>query len=274
MEPATAFDRSDAAPLLPDRVRPLVRRPRLGAAPAPARIAGEGAGRAFGAADRADRRRQDAGRLPADAGGAARGAAAPRRLVSTGRDVRRSQGLHTLYISPLKALAVDIARNLEIPVREMGLAGAAGNPHRRHAGLQTPAPAPLSARHPAHHAGATGAAAGVGRRALSVRHAPPRGARRIAFAGDVQARRSAVARSGAAVRAGAAAHHRRPLGHRGRARRSRPLSGAAAAGGDGARRSGRGASRRAAVGHHARHRRALALGRPFGAPRARRNLRS
>ena len=30
--------------------------------------------------------------------------------------------MHTLYISPLKALAVDIARNLEIPVREMGLA--------------------------------------------------------------------------------------------------------------------------------------------------------
>src|SRR5712691_11116802 len=31
-------------------------------------------------------------------------------------------GLHTLYISPLKALAVDIARNLEQPVNEMGLA--------------------------------------------------------------------------------------------------------------------------------------------------------
>jgi ATP-dependent helicase Lhr and Lhr-like helicase len=31
------------------------------------------------------------------------------------------QGLHTLYVSPLKALAVDIARNLEHPVREMGL---------------------------------------------------------------------------------------------------------------------------------------------------------
>jgi ATP-dependent Lhr-like helicase len=29
--------------------------------------------------------------------------------------------LHTLYISPLKALAIDIARNLEIPVREMDL---------------------------------------------------------------------------------------------------------------------------------------------------------
>ncbi|MET0482069.1 MAG: ligase-associated DNA damage response DEXH box helicase [Aestuariivirgaceae bacterium] len=30
-------------------------------------------------------------------------------------------GLHTLYVSPLKALAVDIARNLERPVREMDL---------------------------------------------------------------------------------------------------------------------------------------------------------
>ncbi|HYF56094.1 MAG TPA: ligase-associated DNA damage response DEXH box helicase [Salinarimonas sp.] len=30
-------------------------------------------------------------------------------------------GLHTLYISPLKALAVDIARNLDAPIAEMGL---------------------------------------------------------------------------------------------------------------------------------------------------------
>ncbi|WP_282044624.1 ligase-associated DNA damage response DEXH box helicase [Roseibium album] len=30
-------------------------------------------------------------------------------------------GIHTLYVSPLKALAVDIARNLEAPVSEMGL---------------------------------------------------------------------------------------------------------------------------------------------------------
>ena len=45
----------------------------------------------------------------------------PRNLRSTGRALVRSQGLHTLYISPLKALAVDIARNLEIPVQEMGL---------------------------------------------------------------------------------------------------------------------------------------------------------
>lgn len=34
----------------------------------------------------------------------------------------RRRGLHTLYISPLKALAVDIARNLEAPAREMKLA--------------------------------------------------------------------------------------------------------------------------------------------------------
>jgi ATP-dependent Lhr-like helicase len=47
--------------------------------------------------------------------------ALPKKLQSTGRAVARSQGLHTLYISPLKALAVDIARNLETPVREMAL---------------------------------------------------------------------------------------------------------------------------------------------------------
>ncbi len=47
--------------------------------------------------------------------------AAGKKLVSTGRGIRRTGGLHTLYISPLKALAVDIARNLERPVAEMAL---------------------------------------------------------------------------------------------------------------------------------------------------------
>jgi ATP-dependent Lhr-like helicase len=42
-------------------------------------------------------------------------------VVSTGRTVQRTGGLHTLYISPLKALAVDIARNLETPIAEMQL---------------------------------------------------------------------------------------------------------------------------------------------------------
>jgi ATP-dependent helicase Lhr and Lhr-like helicase len=34
---------------------------------------------------------------------------------------KRKATLHTLYISPLKALAVDVARNLETPIAEMGL---------------------------------------------------------------------------------------------------------------------------------------------------------
>jgi ATP-dependent Lhr-like helicase len=41
-------------------------------------------------------------------------------LASTRRRTRGA-GLHTLYISPLKALAADVARNLEAPVAEMGL---------------------------------------------------------------------------------------------------------------------------------------------------------
>lgn len=48
-------------------------------------------------------------------------AASTKSVISTGRSVQRSAGLHTLYISPLKALAVDIARNLERPIAEMGL---------------------------------------------------------------------------------------------------------------------------------------------------------
>jgi ATP-dependent Lhr-like helicase len=46
----------------------------------------------------------------------------PTLVDLTARDRRaRRSGLHTLYISPLKALAVDIARNLERPVAEMAL---------------------------------------------------------------------------------------------------------------------------------------------------------
>lgn len=41
-------------------------------------------------------------------------------LAETPRRARKA-ALHTLYISPLKALAVDVARNLETPVAEMGL---------------------------------------------------------------------------------------------------------------------------------------------------------
>ena len=63
---------------------------------------------------------------PARGEGAPAGAAATdeterKTFTSTGRGVKRTGGLHTLYISPLKALAVDIARNLETPIAEMGL---------------------------------------------------------------------------------------------------------------------------------------------------------
>ncbi|HSM20128.1 MAG TPA: DEAD/DEAH box helicase, partial [Hyphomicrobiales bacterium] len=50
----------------------------------------------------------------------------PSLIALSGRPKARRGGmrasrLHTLYISPLKALAVDIARNLEQPIAEMGL---------------------------------------------------------------------------------------------------------------------------------------------------------
>ena len=155
----------------------------------------------------------------------------------------------------------------------MTLADPHRDAHRRHAGLEAPAPAARSARHPAHHAGAARAAARLGRRAVSVRLAQARDPRRAAFAGDVEARRSAVARARAAVHDRAAAYDRRPLGDRRRAGRPAPLSGAA----DRRRPARRPRARRSGCGarhHHARHRRAAALGRPHRAPRARRNLRA
>src|SRR5665213_1987869 len=121
MEPATALDRTDTTPPLPDVFsrwfagRGWAPRPHQLELLAKARagrsvllIAPTGGGKTL------------AGFLPTLVE-LHNAAAAPRRLASTGRDIRRPQGLHTLYISPLKALAVDIARNLEIPVREMGL---------------------------------------------------------------------------------------------------------------------------------------------------------
>jgi ATP-dependent Lhr-like helicase len=42
-------------------------------------------------------------------------------LAARKAKAKSSGGLHTLYVSPLKALAVDIARNLNTPVEEMGL---------------------------------------------------------------------------------------------------------------------------------------------------------
>src|SRR6185437_914258 len=117
MEPTIAFDRTEDAPLLPDMFsrwfagrgwepRPhqldLLAKTREGRSVL--LIAPTGGGKTL------------AGFLPTLVELHAANAAS-QRLVSTGR----AGGLHTLYVSPLKALAVDIARNLEIPVKEMGL---------------------------------------------------------------------------------------------------------------------------------------------------------
>ena len=53
---------------------------------------------------------QDAGRLPAE----------PGRRWRRGQRAAGERGVHTLYISPLKALAVDVARNLLTPVERDG----------------------------------------------------------------------------------------------------------------------------------------------------------
>ena len=117
-----------------------------------------------------------------------------------------AQGLHTLYISPLKALAVDIARNLETPVAEMGLPvrleTRTGDTPASKRQRQRRDPPDILLTTPEQLA-----------LLLASADAPylfgtlkPRRARRTAFARHVEARRSAVARPGAAVRAGAAAH--------------------------------------------------------------------
>ncbi|HMP63453.1 MAG TPA: DEAD/DEAH box helicase, partial [Phenylobacterium sp.] len=41
--------------------------------------------------------------------------------LATRAPANTPRGVHTLYISPLKALAVDVERNLSTPIREMGL---------------------------------------------------------------------------------------------------------------------------------------------------------
>ena len=62
---------------------------------------------------------------------------------------RKAASLHTLYISPLKALATDVARNLETPVREMGSARPYRDANRRYATPQARPSDREAARHPA-----------------------------------------------------------------------------------------------------------------------------
>ena len=162
----------------------------------------------FRAADRADRRRQDAGRISADAGGAFCFRRFERRRREEPHLHRPQREAHRRPPHPLH-LAAEGARgryraqsgNAD---RRDGAADQGRDPHRRHAGVAAAAAAALSAGHSAHHAGTTGAAAVLRRRAVSVLLAEAHRARRAACAGHLQARRSAVARPGAAVAAGAA----------------------------------------------------------------------
>ena len=137
--------RARIRPMPPDRPPPPLPEPfagwfaRRGWQPHPHQLALLARARRPGdAAGRADRRRQDARRLPAQPDRARRRARRP--------------GLHTLYVSPLKALAADIRRNLGAPLAEMGLRHPGRGPHRRHRRGAARAPARRPAAHPADHA--------------------------------------------------------------------------------------------------------------------------
>jgi ATP-dependent Lhr-like helicase len=98
--------------------------PRGRSAPSPLEGEGWGGGTGLGAPSKPSRRTPAPNPSPQGGGEHTAVAARPnvtRNLISTGRGIARAGGLHTLYISPLKALAVDIARNLERPVAEMAL---------------------------------------------------------------------------------------------------------------------------------------------------------
>ena len=107
---------------LPARFAAWFARQRLDAARAPARGAG--------------RRRRPGERvlLIAPTGGGKTLAGFLPSLVDLAAAPRA--GLHTLYVSPLKALAADIARNLMRPVAEMALPITHRDAHRRHAAAE------------------------------------------------------------------------------------------------------------------------------------------
>src|SRR3954470_1842344 len=210
------------------------------------------------------------------------GGGSPTKLISTGRGIRRDGGLHTLYISPLKALAVDIARNLERPVVEMGLpirietrtgdTPSSKRQRRRRAPREAPAPASRPAANSAHHTRAACAGPGLARCALSFRVAQADRAGRVACAGDVETGRSALPRIGATVHARPRSHQRRAVRDGGRAGRSAPLSGSTVRSRRGPGRSCGGARECGTSCQHARHGRAPALGRAFRPARDRRGL--
>jgi hypothetical protein len=109
-------------------------------------------------------------------------------------------GIHTLYISPLKALAVDIARNLETPVAEMGLPVTIET-RTGDTPASSAAPAPQPPGHSHHHARASLAAGGGPGRCTHAPQPAQRHHRRVACHRHLEARRASVA--GADTGAGA-----------------------------------------------------------------------
>ena len=130
------------------------------------------------------------------------------------------RGIHTLYISPLKALAVDIERNLGKPVGEIGLpitieTRTGDTPaHKRQ--RQKLAPPDILLTTPEQLALLI-AAPDAQRFFEDLRYVV---LRRTAFAGDVEARPSAVARPCAAAALRARRPDHRPVGDGGRAGRT------------------------------------------------------
>ena len=149
------------------------------------------------------------------------------------RRPRRQRRTRLLYISPLRALAVDVEKNLRAPLQGIGLAAERLGPavhradrrhaHRRHAGRRAPAARPPPARPAHHHARVALPDAHVGGPRDAARRRG-RHHRRDPRPGPHQAGRppGSVARAArGAVRAPAPAH--RPVGHPAPARRDRPL---------------------------------------------------
>ena len=217
------------------------------------------------AADRADRRRQDFGRISAVADRAHR--APPRRQ---GPRACQGQGraAHALHLAaqgagdrhPPQSRAAD---------RRDAAAGARREPHRRHAAEPPAAPARAAARPADDDAGIAGAAAVLSRRREVLREPALRHHRRAALLRDHQARPSpgALPRAAGAPcrrrRASSACRPRSPI------RRSWPTT-CACATTSGRDRAGR--ARRAAQGHHHRRPGAPAVGRPHGPSRGARGL--
>ena len=149
----------------------------------------------------------------------------------------RSGRTRLLYVSPLRALAVDVEKNLRAPLRRHRPGRRAPrarrpradrrHPHRRHLGRRAPPARPPPARPPHHHARVAlpdAHVAGPGdaaRRRGGDRRRDPRRGRHQARRPPVAHPRAARARS--STRAGGPAAAHRAVGHPAAARGDRPL---------------------------------------------------